>query len=118
MSYNVFSIRAGFESLRSLANGAITGAYAAVGGPLENPVRLIHFVNNTDGDMIFSDDATDVDGKIFVPAQAQLIIDLTANQTSPQGFYLPKGTQWYVKQSTAPTAGSVYISVVYSMTTV
>jgi len=54
---NSFSVQvAVLDTLRTLANGSISGTYAAVGTPFTSPVRLICFTNNTDGDMLFTDD--------------------------------------------------------------
>ncbi len=66
--------------------------------------------------MIFSTDNTDAAGQIFVPAGAFKLYDLTANLVpgKDDNFVIAKGTQFYVKQSTAPVSGAVYIENVYS----
>lgn len=101
-----------FEALRSLAHGSISGTYAAVGSAFLNPIRLICISNNTDGDMIFSTDAsTDM---LFIAAGSFKLFDLNTNRKHvDQVWVLAAGTQFYVKQSTAPTKNSVYIEVLY-----
>jgi hypothetical protein len=98
------------DVLRSLAFGSISGTYAAVGTPLTFPARLICFTNNTDGDMFFSNDG--VNNNLFVAASSFKLFDLETNRILQQQFWVfPIGTQFYVKQSTAPTKGAVYIEV-------
>ena len=107
--------RAYFDSLRSLAFGSISASYAAVGSSFTKQVRAIRITNNTEGDMIFSDDSSNSNGQIFVPAQSFVLWDLQAN-INPQfddKYVLPIGTQIYVKQVSAPVSGSVYIECIY-----
>lgn len=100
------------DNLRSLAFGSISGTYAAVGVPFLHPVRLICLTNTTDGDMLFSDDG--VNDKLFIPAGGFKLFDLTTNRfNGAQYWVLPIHTQLYVKQSTAPTLGAVYIECLW-----
>ncbi len=105
-----------FDTLRSLAFGSISGTYAAVGTALTVEARMICFTNKTAGDMIFSTDNTNSVGQIFVPAGSFKLYDLTANLVpgKDDSFVLAKGTQFYVKQVTAPASGAVYIELVYA----
>ena len=101
--------RADFDELRSLAFGGISGTYAVVGSATTKPVRCICFINDTQGSVIFTNDNT-VD-KIFVKAGSFKLWDIQSN-VNPQfddKYVLPIGTQWYVKQLTAPVSGAVYI---------
>jgi hypothetical protein len=105
--------RAFFDEIRTLASGGISGAYAAVGDPLEHMARGVCFTNNTEGDMLFTDN-TSVD-KIFVAAGSFKLWDIQSNMNSQfdDKFVLPIGTQFYVKQLEAPVSGSVYVEVIY-----
>jgi hypothetical protein len=107
--------RAFFEPMRSLGFAGISGSYAAVGTPLDNPVRAFCITNNTQGDMIFSIDNTVAAGHMFIAAGSYKLYDVQAN-INPQfddKYVLAVGTQFYVKQSTAPVAGDVYIECIY-----
>jgi len=44
------------DTIRTLLFSSTGASYVAVGDIFVNPVRLIVFTNNTDGDMLFSDD--------------------------------------------------------------
>lgn len=106
--------RAQLEALRSLAFGSISGTYSTIGSVLANPCRLICFTNNTDGDLLFSrDGSTD---ELFVAAGSFKLFDVSTNHrpVNQDDLVFETGTQWYVKQSTAPTEGSVYIEVLYA----
>lgn len=102
-----------FDELRSLAFGGISGSYAAIGTPFEHPVRLICISNNTDGDVVLSTDG--VTDMLFIAAGSFKLFDLNTNRKhSDQVWVLPTGTQFYVKQVTAPTEDSVYIEALYA----
>jgi len=105
-----------FDTLRSLAFGGISAVYATVGDPLDVEARIICFTNTTQGDMIFSTDSTNADGQILVPAGSFKLYDLTANLVpgKDDSFVIAQATQFYVKQSSAPVSGSVYIELVYA----
>jgi hypothetical protein len=105
-----------FDTLRSLAFGGISATYAPVGDPLTIEARIVCFTNKTQGDMIFSTDDTNADGQILVPAGSFKLYDLTANLIpgKDDSFVIAKGTQFYVKQATAPVSGSVYLEFVYA----
>lgn len=101
-----------FDTIRTLAFGSISGTYAAVGVPLAHPVRLVCFVNNTDGDMFFSDDG--VNNKLFVAAGAFKLFDIATNRFNSQNTWtIQQGTQFYVAESTAPSKGAVYIECLW-----
>lgn len=105
--------RAFFDELRTLAFGSISGAFASIGTPSAYAIRGFCITNDTDGDMIFSDDLTK--DKIFVKAGGFKLWDVQSN-INPQfddKFVLPIGTQFYVRQLTAPTSGSVYIELLF-----
>lgn len=105
-----------FDTLRSLAFGSISGTYAAVGTALTVNPRTMRIVNETNAGMIFSDDNTVAAGKIYLPANSFLLLDLTANMNPEKddAYVMSIGTIIYVKQSTAPSSGSVYLEYTYA----
>ncbi len=103
------------DVLRSLAFGGISGTYATIGTPLTVNWRVFRITNNTNGDLFISFNGTD--DNFFVPASSFVLYDLSANVapvTESDTFVLQIGTQFYAKQSTAPTSGSVYIEGLYA----
>lgn len=107
-----------FDTLRSLAFGGISGTYAAVGPALTVEPRIICITNDTDAGMIFSDDNTNATGKFYLPKGTFKLFDLTANivPEKDDSFVMAKGTIIYVKQSSAPGSGAVYVEYIYGQT--
>lgn len=103
-----------WEDLRSLAFGGISGTYAAVGTPFQNPVRMLKVTNLTDADLIISFNG--VDDKDIVAASSAWIYDFASNKAEPGGcLEQPAYERIYVKQATgAPTQKSVYVTVIYA----
>lgn len=108
--------QAKFDTIRSLGFAGIGAAYAPIGTQLVYPARLLCITNNTNGDIFISTDgATDM---LFIPLASFKLFDLTTNRLSHDDtFVVPALTQFYVKESTNPTAGSVYIEVIYGAPT-
>ncbi len=106
-----------FDTLRTLAFGGIGAAYAPVGAALTVEPRIICLTNDTDAGMIFSDDNTNATGKLYLPAGAFKLFDLTANLVpgKDDSFVIAKNTTMYVKQVAAPTSGGVYIEYIYGV---
>ncbi len=104
------------DTLRSIAFGSISASYAVVGGVLTVNPRIITIINQTQGNLILSDDNTNATGKMFLPASYARVIDLTANiiPGKDDSFVIAEGTQFYIKQLTAPVSGSVYIEIIYA----
>lgn len=106
------SIIATPDTLRSMAFGSITNSYQAFGSVLAHPVRMFRLINPSNGDLLFSLDGTN--DHFFIPSTSFVLYDLTANraQVGPT-FVLPKGTQFYIKYSTAPTTKAAYLECIY-----
>ncbi len=99
------------DTYRTIAFGAISGTFAAVGTPSTHLVRVFCITNNTNGDLIFSTDG--INNQLFVAQSSFKLFDLSTNKEINAPFFLPAGTQFYVKQSTAATSGAVYIETIY-----
>jgi hypothetical protein len=116
-----FSSPVRVDVLRVVANGSISANYVAFGSAFGHRTRMIKVTNNTNGDLFIgfnslitapaSDGTGDND---FVPAGGFVLYDFTSNsEVSSSPFVFEKGTQVWVRQSTAPTTGSVYLTCVY-----
>ncbi len=104
-----------FDALRSLAFGGISGSYAALGTPLTTNWRMFKITNTTQGNMLISADGTT--DNLFVPAGGFVLYDLSTNAQpvrESDTFVMGIGTQFYVKQSSAPVSGSVYLEGLYA----
>lgn len=100
------------DALRTVSSGSITNSYTALGTAFTHPMRLIKITNNTNGDLLFSFDG--VTDNIFVPANGFVLYDCTTNRAeSITYFVFAVGTQFFVKYSTAPTQGAVYLETIF-----
>jgi len=100
-----------FDAVRSVAFGSITNAYVALGIPLGHAMRVLHFINATDGNIMVSFDGTTDNAPVI--AESFSLYDLTSDQDANESFRYEIGTQIYIKYLTAPTTGSFYIVEVY-----
>ena len=108
------AIRLVHEAARSLAFGSIAAGYTGVGTAITNPVRILHVQNLTDELLMFSYDG--VNDHFPLPTSGYMVLDITANKSTSQGYYLAEGTRLYVKQIGVPSSGSVYVTVYYGAT--
>jgi hypothetical protein len=100
-----------FDAVRSLANGSITNSYQALGTRFTHPMRVVHLINGTDGDMMISfDGSTD---NVPVLSSSFALYDLTSDQDANESFRYELGTQIYIKYITAPTTGTFYLVCVF-----
>ena len=107
MSSNIVRV----DAVRSLAFGAISPTYAPIGTAFGHAMRVLHFINNTDADMMISfDNSTD---NIPVLANSFALYDLTSDQDALESFRYEKGSQLYIKSISALTMGTFYVVAVY-----
>jgi hypothetical protein len=99
------------EVLRSLAFGSIGAAYMGIGTAFTRPIRILKITNLTNNTLLFSFNG--IDDHEVLPSNGFLLIDVTANKSVSQGFFIGEGTRVYVKQLGVPTTGSVYVSAYY-----
>lgn len=106
MAYND---RAYFETLRS--ESTIGAAYTALGSPYTNPIVVVTFKNNTNGDVVISDDG--VNDKLVFPAGSYTVYDIRTNAPRDTNLTLPINLQFYIKDGATPsTSGTFYVEAV------
>lgn len=101
------------EPVRSLDFSSISGAYMGIGTPIDHAARIVFIQNLTDATLMFSLDG--VNDHFPLPASSFLLLDVTANKTVSQGFYIGEGTRFYVEELDVPSMGSVYVTVFYGI---
>jgi len=118
-----FSRQAAFDLLRSLGFASISATYAKLGSAFTHEARAVKVTNQTDGDMFIavtngatpaSDGSAD---QLFLPNGTFVLYDIatdSSNATNAPSFVLPKGTQFWVRQSTAPSKLSVYLELLHA----
>jgi hypothetical protein len=99
------------EAVRTLGFASIGATYMGVGNDVNRPVRILHIQNLTDAILMFSFDG--IEDHFPLAANGYLLLDITANKTLDQGFFLAEGQRIYVKEIDTPSSGSVYVTVFY-----
>jgi hypothetical protein len=105
--------RAFFEPVKTLGFAGIGGAYAPVGAVTTHTIRAFCITNNTEGDLYVTTNSSQ--DEMFLSKGTYKLYDVQAN-INPQfddKYVLEKGTQFYVKQITAPVSGAIYIECLY-----
>lgn len=105
------SIRLVPEPVRTLGFAAIDVGYVGIGTTITNPVRILRIQNLTDAVLWFSYDG--VNDHEVLSSNSFLLLDITANKSREQGYYLAEGTRVYVRQYGIPTMGDVHVTVYY-----
>ena len=104
-------IRLGVDPVRELAFGSISSSYMGVGSAFDKPIRLIVFQNFTDAGLMFSFDG--INDHLPLPSNGYVVLDVTANKTRGEGYYIAEGTRIYVKEIGTPSSNSVYVTAFY-----
>jgi len=111
-----------FDKLRGIGNASITASYAPLGflttpatpAPFTHAMRVVHFTNTTDANVLVSFDA--INDNIVIPADTFSLYDLTGNQDTNEAFRYQNGSQLYIKyESAPPTSGDFYVTAVYGL---
>lgn len=111
MASTALSVRILPEPLRTVAFGSITGSYTVVGTPLSHPARIVLFQNTTDMNLVISWDG--VNDHMYVVADSFILLDVGTNKGISSEFCIAQNTQFYVKYASAPSLGSLIVSVFY-----
>lgn len=106
-----YGTRAAFDAIRELDFGSISGSYAAIGTAISEHARIVKITNGTNAPMYISTDGVSDEDKI--PPNGFALYDFSTNRIRDDGLFVPIGTIFYVKQDTAPTTGSVWVTVIY-----
>jgi len=100
------------EPQREIGFAAIGVGYMSIGTALDHPIRMYELHNLTNAKLQFSIDG--VDDHFPLPANGYKIVDVVSNGATTDGWFIGKGTSFYVKTlGAAPTSGDVYLCVSY-----
>lgn len=110
----VSAVRIRFENLRSLGFAGIGAAYAPVGTPFANPIRLLKVNNLTNANLLVSFNG--IDDQDVVAANSAYVFDFGVNKSDMAGLLeQPAQTRFYVKSETSdPTMGTLYVTTIYA----
>jgi len=105
-----------FDAIRTIAIGATSGTYAKFGAAFGHPMRVLHFINDSNGTFMISFDGI-TDNALLLPDSFSLY-DLTSDQDTNESFRYEQGTQLWIKSVVAATVvagttNSIYCVAVY-----
>ena len=100
------------ETVRTLGFAAIGAGFIGIGTTMIRPIRILVLQNITDAILMFSFDG--INDHLPLAANTYMILDITANKTISQGFFLAEGQRIYCRHmGVAPTTGSTYLTTFY-----
>jgi hypothetical protein len=102
-----------FDAVRSAAIASVTSSYTKFGTPFTHAMRVLHFINDSNGTYMFSFDGV-TDNFPLVGASFNLY-DLTSDQDSNESFRYEKNTQLWIKYLIAPTTTTTMTDTVYGV---
>ena len=105
-----YGTKALVDPIRELAFGGISGTFAVIGTPLTVHARVIRFANSTNADIYISFDG--INNNIRLAASSFILFDFATNRIQDDGLFVSIGTQFWAKQVSAPSSGTVWIEVV------
>lgn len=116
-----FSQSVRLDTLRTVAFGGISGTYVVLGAAFSHLARAVKITNLTAGNLFVSatNGSTPSSGgtedNMIIPAGGFTLYDFTSNggESQAKPFCFEKGTQFWVRQSTAPVSGAIYLEIVY-----
>lgn len=105
-----------FDAIRSLTIGSIGATYTALGIPFAHMMRVLHFINDSNGTYMISFDG--VTDNVPILADGFSLYDLTSDQDNGESFRYQNGTQLYIKYLSAPssvagTTDTFYVVAIY-----
>jgi len=105
-----------FDTVRSVAFGSITASYTPLGLPFGHATRILHFINDTNGTYMLSDDG--INDKVPVLDNGFTLYDVTSDQDANEKLRFSEGTQWYIKYLSVPTlqansSNTFYLTTIY-----
>lgn len=103
-----------FDTLKSLGFGSIVAGYTLIDSELFYKSRVLVITNQTDKDLLFSDDGTN--DKLMLLSGTAFVVDIATNDASEDPWFYPAKKKWYVKRLGTPTEGSVYLASIFGRT--
>jgi len=100
-----------FDAVRTAAIGVITGSYTKFGIQFAHAMRVLHFINDTNGTYMFSFDG--VTDNFPLVTDSFNLYDLTSDQDANEAFRYESGTQLWIKSLIAPTVDATLTDMVY-----
>ena len=103
-----------FDSVRSVLFSAVTPSYTKFDVPFDHAMRVLHFINDTNGTYMLSFDG--IHDNFPLVGSSFSLYDVTSDQDSTESFRYQKGSQLYIKYLLAPTLVATQTNYIYAVT--
>lgn len=100
-----------FDAVRSATGASITNSYTKLGSAFGHAMRVLHFINDTNGTFMLSFDGTT--DNVPLLSESFSLYDLTSDEDENEAFRYEVGTQLYIKWLVAPTVQAGITNTVY-----
>ena len=100
-----------FSPVRFLPIASISASYLPLDVPLDHAMRVLHFINDTNGTYMISFDG--VTDNVPILAESFSLYDLTSDQDANESFRYENGTQLYIKSIVAPTVDATLSNIFF-----
>jgi len=91
-----------FDTVRSIPIASTSASYVKFGIPFGHAMRVLHFINDSNGTYMFSFDGTTDNFPLI--SESFTLYDLTSDEDSNETFRYEVGSQLWIKQLIAPTS--------------
>jgi hypothetical protein len=99
------------DACKTMGFAGVGAGYLAIGTPLDNTSRALIIQNDTDVKIWFTNNP--LINKLPLAAGKSLVLDISSNKQSDEGFIAARGTQFYVKAYAAlPGSGDIHITAI------
>lgn len=102
-----------FDAVRSVAIASITASYTKFDVPFGHPMRVLHFINDSNGIYMISFDGTT--DNIPILGTYFSLYDLTSDQDTNESFRYEQGSQLWIKSLVAPTVQASSTNTMYAV---
>lgn len=100
-----------FDVVRSLPIASISGTYAKLGSAFGHPMRILHFINDSNGTYMLSRNG--IDDHVPLVGDSFSLYDGTSDEDQNEMARFEKGQQWWIKSLIAPTVIATTTNTVY-----
>jgi hypothetical protein len=102
-----------FDAVRSVPIASITASYTPFGSAFGHAMRVLHFINDTNGTYMFSFDG--VTDNFPILAESFSLYDLTSDEDSNESLRYQSGSQLYIRTLTTPSSVAGTTNTMYAV---
>ncbi len=102
-----------FDAVRTITTGVITGSYRKLDIPFAHAMRVLHFINDSNGTYMMSFDG--ITDNFPLVGSSFSLYDLTSDQDTNETFRYEVGSQLWIKYLIAPSIVATQTNTIYAV---